>query len=526
MRRSLPRKTKQKSTQAFAFRGYLKNKSHAAELAKHCRILSGALYAGRGSGEQGGWRTSRWIAEKVQAMGLIEWHGRRSLFQSISLGCSTFKPCADSLQMLTLADGTQLDLLPNDELLIRSQHASVVLDNSHLVFAGYGIVAQQYSWDDYSGLDVVGKVVVVLPNDPGGNRFSRERMTYYGRWEYKYEEAARQGAAGVIIIHTDDLFGSTFHLVKDEMRRPFRFLPGAIRSNLALECICCERLGRKLLSSAGIDLDVFLASPWPMANQHSALNTFLQVRFEFNIDIQHCRNVLAMKKGRLFPRQCILLCAHWDHLGRTPENNQSRGYYPGAVDNAIGVSVLIDLARRLLSAVPLRRTVLFTWTSAEEVGMLGSARVAQLVAETGLDVIAALNVDGFVPIGRTRDLSLVDGDQSDLSETFRRAGKCLNRHITLDDEPGSGYFYRSDQASFAKIGIPSVQISTGSNLFKGGIREGTKRHNFYDSNIYHRTSDAFNRHFDFESICADIDFLHETLLILGDSLYRPKLRHC
>ena len=156
--------------------------------------------------------------------------------------------------------------------------------------------------------------------------------------------------------------------------------------------------------------------------------------------------------------------------------------------------------------------------------MLGSARVAQLITETGLNVVAALNVDGFVPIGKTHDLSLVDGDQSDLPETFVRAGKSLVRHITLDDEPRAGYFYRSDQASFAKIGIPAVQVSTGSNLLKGGVQEGMKRHDFYDSNTYHSTSDTFNRHWDFASICADIDVLHETLLMLGDSLCRPSLR--
>lgn len=526
MRRSLPRKTKQKPKQASAFRGYLKHKAHAAELAEHCRILSGALYAGRGAGEPGGRRASRWIARKAQELGLTGWHGRRSLFQSISLGCSTFRLGPDSLQMLSLADGAQHDLLHKDELLIRSQQANIVLDNTHLVFVGYGIVAPQYNWDDYAGLDVVGKVVVVLPNDPGGERFLGRRMTYYGRWEYKYEEAARQGAAGVIIVHTDELFGSAFHLVKDEMRRTFRFLPGAVRSRLAFESICSERFGRQLLSTAGVDLDAFLAAPWPTANRLSGLNACLQVRLDFDIDIQHCRNVLAMKKGRLFPRQCVLLCAHWDHLGKTSDSTQPRGYYPGAVDNAVGVSVLLELARRLSAAAPLRRTVLLAWTSAEEVGMLGSARVAQLITETGLNVVAALNVDGFVPIGKTHDLGLVDGDQSDLPETFVRAGKSLNRYITLDDEPSSGYFYRSDQASFAKIGIPSVQVSTGSNLLKGGMQEGMRRHNFYDSNTYHRTSDAFNRHWDFASICADIDVLHEALLILGDSLYRPKLRSC
>jgi len=245
---------------------------------------------------------------------------------------------------------------------------------------------------------------------------------------------------------------------------------------------------------------------------------------DFDIDIRHCRNVLAMKKGRLFPRQCVLLCAHWDHLGKTSDKTQPRGYYPGAVDNAVGVSVLLELARRLTTADPLRRTVLFAWTSAEEVGMLGSARVAQLISNTGLKVVAALNVDGFVPIGKTRDLSLVDGDQSDLPETFICAAKALERHITLDNEPRAGYFYRSDQASFAKIGIPAVQVSTGSNLINGGVQEGMKRHDFYDSNTYHRTCDTFNRHWDFTSICSDIDVLHETLLMLGDSVTFPRLR--
>ncbi|MDI2590157.1 M28 family peptidase [Pseudomonas sp. 681] len=529
MRRALAKKTKHKPASATAFRGYLRNKAHGAALADSCRTLSGALYAGRGAGEPGGWRASLWIARKVQALGLRAWHGRRSLFQSVPLGCATARPRSDACQAIVQDDGSRYDLLQSDELLIRSQHASVVLDNASLVFVGYGIVAPQYQWDDYAGLDVVGKVVVLLPNDPGrsslgGERFEGERMTYYGRWEYKYEEAARQGAAGVIIVHTDELFGSAFHLVRDELRRPFRFLPGAVRSALAFEGICSERFGRQLLCAAGVDLDAFLADPWPMAQRPCRLGAHLQLRLDFDITIRHCRNVLAMKKGKLFPRQCVLLCAHWDHLGKTPDRTQPRGYYPGAVDNAVGVSVLLDLSRRLASAAPLRRTVLFAWTSAEEVGMLGSARVAQLIGETGLDVVAALNVDGFVPIGRTRDLSLVDGDQSDLPSAFVRAGKPLNRQISLDDAPSAGYFYRSDQASFAKIDIPAVQVSTGSDLIKGGVQAGMKRHDFYDSNTYHSTSDAFDRHWDFASLCADIDVLHETLLLLGDSSWRPVLR--
>ncbi|WP_166567738.1 M28 family peptidase [Pseudomonas sp. R5(2019)] len=459
----------------------------------------------------------------------MAWHGRRSLFQSVPLGSATPRPRSDGCQAIVQGDGSQYDLLRDDELLVRSQQASVVLDNVPLVFVGYGIVAAAYQWDDYAGLDVVGKVVVVLPNDPGrnsprGERFQGERMTYYGRWEYKYEEAARQGAAGVIIIHTDELFGSAFHLVRDEMRRPFRFLPGAVRSGLAFEGICSERFGRQLLSATGLDLDTFLADPWPMAKRARWLDARLHLSLGFDIRIGHCWNVLGMKKGRLFPRQCVLLCAHWDHLGRTPDRTQPRGYYPGAVDNAVGVSVLLELSRRLANAAPLRRTVLIAWTTAEEVGMLGSAQVARLIGETGLDVVAALNVDGFVPIGKTRDLSLVDGDQSDLPSAFVRAGKHLNRRISLDDAPCAGYFYRSDQASFAKINIPAVQVTTGSDLKRGGMEEGLKRHDFYDSNIYHSTSDTFDRYWDFASICADIDVIHETLLLLADSSLRPVLR--
>ncbi|AUG41132.1 hypothetical protein CXP47_14970 [Pseudomonas chlororaphis] len=525
MRRSLPKKAKSKPGGAPSLRGYLRHKAHAAALADNCRTLSGALFAGRGAGEPGGARASLWIAGKARGMGLKAWHGRRSLFQSVALGSATPRGGQVTIQ----GDGWQPDPLHDGELLIRSQQARVVFDNAPLVFVGYGIVAPQYQWDDYAGLDVVGKVVVALPNDPGrnspgGERFQGERMTYYGRWEYKFEEAARQGAAGVIIVHTDELFGSAFHLVRDEMRRPFRFLPGAVRSGLEFEGICSERFGRQLLSRAGVELDAFLADPWPMARRAPWLDVRLQLRLGFEIKIGHCRNVLGMHKGALFPRQCVLLCAHWDHLGRTPDSSQPRGYYPGAVDNAVGVSVLLELSRRLANAGPLRRTVLFAWTTAEEVGMLGSAQVARLIDETGLDVVAALNVDGFVPIGRTRDLSLVDGDQSELPSAFMRAGKQLNRQISLDDAPAAGYFYRSDQASFAKIDIPAVQVSTGSDLISGGVEEGLKRHDFYDSNLYHSTSDAFDRYWDFTSLCADIDVLHETLLLLADSSWRPALR--
>ncbi|MBK0155939.1 M28 family peptidase [Pseudomonas sp. S75] len=455
---------------------------------------------------------------------MVAWHGRRHFFQPVPLGYSLVKAQSSNLMAIRIGDRSRQDLSVQDELLVRSQQTSVELDGTALVFVGYGIVAPQFNWNDYSGLDVSGKVVVILPNDPGGERFLGERMTYYGRWEYKYEEAARQGAVGAVIVHTDELFGSPFTLVINEMRRALRFLPGTPRSRLQFEGICSERFGREVLSSSGVDLDAFLVAPRPMGRHADRLRASLHMHLSFEVTVRRCRNVLAMRKGKLFPRQCILLCAHWDHLGQTSDPAQPRGYYPGAVDNAVGVSVLLDLAKRLTQASPLCRTVLFAWTSAEEVGMLGSARAAQWIRDTGLDVVAAFNVDGFVPIGKTRDLNVVDGDQSDLPTTLMHAATAFERFITLDDDPRAGYFYRSDQASFAKIGIPSLQVSTGADLMKGGVQEGAKRHDFYDTHNYHRTSDTFNRYWDFTSICADIDVIHEALLLLGNSSRRPKLR--
>jgi len=529
MRGPRSKKARMKSANNLSFRGYLKHKAPAATLAAHCRTLASALYAGRGSGQPGGWRTSQWIATQARRLGLTAWHGRRSIFQSVPFGCSTTKHGHDSCAVITQNDGSHLEFLDGDDFLIRSQHTNVLLDNASMVFVGYGIVAQQYQWDDYADLDVHGKVVIMLPNDPGhtcttNTRFQGEQMTYYGRWEYKYEEAARQGAAGVIIIHTDKLFGSAFHLVRDEMRRPFRFLPEAVRHRLAFEGICSEQFGRQLLADAGFDLDAFLSNPLPMGERAHRLDSLIQLQHSFDVVSQHCRNVLGMKKGKLFPQQCVLLCAHWDHLGKTADRTQPRGYYPGAVDNAIGVSVLLELSRRLAKDSTLRRSVLFAWTTAEEVGMLGSAQVTRLIKNRGLDVVAVLNVDGVVPIGKTHDLGLVDGDQSDLPSAFVRASKLLNRKISFDDAPRAGYFYRSDQASFAKIDIPSVQITTGTDLIRGGTEEGQKRHDFYDFNNYHSTSDTFNKHWDFRSICADIDIIHETLMILANSTWRPRLR--
>ncbi|WP_449433854.1 M28 family peptidase [Pseudomonas putida] len=494
------------------------SRQSAAALAAACRVLASARFAGRGAGEAGALRAARWIARQAKASGLSAWLGRRGLFQAVPIGCATL-PAQLGLRLLRHRDGQLQNLLQDPEMLIRSQQPQVCLDDAPLVFIGYGIVAPEFAWDDYAGLDVVGKVVVVLPNDPGGERFLGQRMSYYGRWEYKFEEAARQGAAGVIVVHTEALFGSGFALVRTEMQRGFRFLPGSVRQRLGFEGICSERLGRRLLSAADIDLDRFVAAPWPMARRACRMGASLQLQLQADIGIRHCRNVLGMRKGKLFPRQCVLLCAHLDHLGKAPA-----GYYPGAVDNAVGVSVLLELARRLTAGAALRRSVLFAWTTAEEVGMLGSAQVARLIAQTGMDVVAALNVDGFVPIGRTRDLSLVDGDQSDLPSVFVRAGRGLNRKITLDDAPSAGYFYRSDQVSFAKIGIPSVQVSTGNDLLDGGVARGLLRHDFYDSNLYHTPADRFDRYWDFGSLCADIDVLHETVLELANSTQRPKIK--
>lgn len=530
MRRPLLKKIKHKPRILTAVRGYLRHKAQAASVANNCRVLSGAHFAGRGSGQPGALRASLWIARKALAMGLAAWHGRLNIFQPVPLGTSTPKPCSDGSSAFLQSESGRHDLSCGDELLIRSQHAVIEVTDTPLIFVGFGIVAAEYLWDDYANLDVVGKVVIVLPNDPGrqnstGHCFHGERMTYYGRWEYKYEEAARQGAAGVIIVHTDELFGCTFGLVREEMQRPFRFRPGGVRSRLTFEGICSELSGRKLLSRTGVDLEDFLATDCSMANRIYLSGACISMRLSFDVKTQHCRNVLGMAKGKLFPRQCILLCAHFDHLGNSADRTQSRSYYPGAVDNAMGVSVLLELAKRLEIGPALNRTVLFAWTTAEEVGMHGSAQVARLIEATGLDVIAALNVDGFVPIDWTRDLGLVDGDQSDLPDAFIMTAKRLNRRISLDDEPSAGYFYRSDQASFAKINIPAVQITTGSDLMKGGVTEGLRRHHLYDSTLYHTTRDVFDRHWNFSSICADIDVIHQTVIRLANSSARPTLRH-
>lgn len=529
MRRSSPKTRKGKPSSFAGCRGYLRHKERAASVAHDCRLLSGAKFYGRGAGDSGAYRASLWIARKAFSIGLRPWGCGKSMFQSVILGMSSLQRYFECQIEFVQNGECGHKFLDGDDLLIRSQQAVVELNEVPLIFVGYGIVAGEYLWDDYAGLNVAGKVVVVLPNDPGRQHpkescFKGDRMTYYGRWEYKFEEAARRGAVGVVLIHTEELFGSAFILVQDEMRRSFRFRPDAIRSRLIFEGVCSEQFGRMLLSQAKINLDDFLAKPWSMKGREHRLNIGINIRAKFDVKLKPCRNVLGKVGGKLFPRQCILLCAHFDHLGKTSDTAQSRGYYPGAIDNAMGVSVLFELARRLENAELLHRTVLFAWTTAEEVGMHGSAQVAQLLLQSGMDVIAALNVDGLVPIGRTRDLGLVDGNQSDLDSTFFRAAERLNRQISLDDEPAAGYFYRSDQASFAKIGIPAVQIITGSDLINGGIAEGLKRHHVYDTTVYHTPADTFDKHWDFLSICADVDVIYEAVLRLSNSSLRPVLR--
>jgi Zn-dependent M28 family amino/carboxypeptidase len=387
------------------------------------------------------------------------------------------------------------------------------VDKSDIVFAGFGVVAPEYNWNDYAGLDVKGKTVIVMVNDPGfydSTLFKGHTMTYYGRWTYKYEEAARQGAKACLIIHNTAAASYPFSVVQSSNGGVKLHLD--TRSNpsyqLTLQGWITEDAGKRLLAAAGKDSSLLTAAqrqgfkPVPL---NLTLSGSVRVKEVYNMS----HNVIAKITGSKYPNEYVIFSAHWDHLGVGKPDAKGDSIYNGAADNASGTAALLQIARAFKS-LPEKpeRTVIFLSVTAEEQGLLGSAWYAQHPVYPASTTAADLNIDVLNTYGPTKDITYSGKGQSTLEDDLAQEVKAKDRYIAPEDHPEAGHYFRSDHFSFARAGVPSLTADGGVDDLAKGIPFGKQKHDEYTANRYHQPSDQIDSTWNLDGGLQDIELVY------------------
>jgi Zn-dependent M28 family amino/carboxypeptidase len=396
------------------------------------------------------------------------------------------------------------------------------LSKNEVVFAGFGIVAPEYNWNDYAGLNVKGKTVIVMVNDPGfydPALFKGHTMTYYGRWTYKYEEAARQGASACLIIHNTAAASYPFSVVQSsnggvKLHLDTRENPSY---QLALQGWITEPAALKLLAAAGKDSSLlkqaqktgFKAQSLPLT-----LSGAVHAREVYN----QSHNVIAKITGSKYPNEYVVFSAHWDHLGIGKPDAKGDSIYNGAADNASGTAALLQIARAFKS-LPEKpeRTVLFLSVTAEEQGLLGSAWYAQHPVYPLATTVADLNVDVINTYGPTKDITYSGKGQSDLEDSLAAEMKKHDRYVAPEDHPEAGHYFRSDHFNFARVGVPSLTADGGVDDVAKGTAFGKQKHEEYTAQRYHQPADEYDAAtWNLEGGLADIEVVYNIGLHLAD----------
>ena len=471
-------------------------------LHKHTKILSSDEFGGREPGTAGGELTKRYIENEFKSYGLKPINNEYLLEVPLS------KMEVDLSKSYLSIDikNKKRTLTPGKETVFWSKRVEekIVINDSDLIFMGYGIIAPEYEWNDYEGIDVKGKTLVILINDPGfakqdPNLFNGNAMTYYGRWVYKFEEAARQGAEALIIIHDTEPAAYPWQVVETSWSGAQIDLKredlGANR--IKVESWITYDVASELFKQSGLNLEEQKINalkkdfkPVPM----KGLKLNAQLRNKINFSSSH--NVAAVKQGTVRPDEYILFIAHWDHLGIKEGHSQINDQiYNGAVDNATGVAGIIELAN-YFSTKETNRSLLFLAVTAEESGLLGSEYFAEYPPIKLANIVAGYNFDGVLPVGKTNDVIVVGYGASDLEDLLKEELDKVGKYITPDPFPEKGFFYRSDHISFAKKGVPMLYADGGIDKTDGEIKAGEKMSIEYTKYHYHQPSDEYDEDWD------------------------------
>ncbi|AFD07586.1 M28 family metallopeptidase [Solitalea canadensis] len=485
---------------------------NADSLAGNIKVLASDEFMGRKPFTEGETKTIEFLEKQFKSLGLEPGNGDSYLQEVPMVNIATK---ADPIMQISSSKG-KFDLKGlNDYVIWTDKTDSVIeLKNSEIVFAGYGVVAPEYNWNDYAGLDVKGKVVMVMVNDPGFGSadttlFKGKTMTYYGRWTYKFEEAGRQGAKGCLIIHNTAAASYPFKVVQNNWNTSRLRLDNRGKSEKLCDMIgwVSADAAKKILAAAGKDSSLLVAANKPDFKPVS-LNMQLSAKLKVKATYNKSHNVIAKITGSKHPDECIIYTAHWDHLGIGKADEKGDSIYNGALDNASATAGLLELARGFKSMKEQpERTIVFLSVTAEEQGLWGSAWYAQNPVYPLNKTLANINMDCLNGYGKTNDLVVVGKGQSDLEDYVMEYAKDSGRYIAYESHPEAGHYYRSDHFNFAKVGVPALYVNSGVDVVGKGKEFGKQKSDEYTSQRYHRPSDEFNDTWNLVGAIEDLQLL-------------------
>jgi Zn-dependent M28 family amino/carboxypeptidase len=482
-------------------------------LLRRIEVLSHDSMEGRAPGTPGEERTVRYLEAEFRAMGLAPGNPDGTYVQNVPLVGITPRVTAS----LTI-DGRQVPLQGVRDYIASSRRVApqVSVENSDLVFVGYGIVAPEYGWDDYKDVDVTGKTIVMLVNDPGyatqdSALFRGNAMTYYGRWTYKYEIAAEKGAAAAIVIHETGPAGYPFEVLSSGHERENFDIrsPDNNMSRVAVQAWMPEPAIRNFLGQMGHDFDQLKQAA--LQREFRPVELGAQASFDLQQQFRdvESRNVVAKIEGASRPDEFVIYTAHWDHLGIGPAVNGD-SIYNGALDNASGTATIMEIAEAFTK---LRdrpdRSILFLAVTAEERGLLGAKYYAENPLYPLTRTVANINVDGINQWGRTEDIVVVGRGNSTLDDVLAEAAATQNRRLEPDAEPEKGFYYRSDHFEFAKQGVPALYVDAGTTFIGKPDGYGQQKRDEYTTNDYHKPSDQIKPDWDLSGAIEDAQLLFQ-----------------
>ncbi len=467
--------------------------------------LSSDEFMGRMPFSKGDTLTVNYLEEQFKALGLAPGNGD-SYFQEVPMVEITSSPVENALTFQGKNKDLTVQHLSDYVLATPQMTANIDVKDTELVFAGFGIVAPEYNWNDYEGLDVKGKTVVVMVSDPGRydkTLFKADTMTYYGRWTYKFEEASRQGAAGVLIIHETAAASYGWNVVRSGWSGPqLSLVPENKGANLVkFQGWVSHETANKLFELGGLKSDLMEAAKKP-GFKAVPMNVKTNIALKSSYRESKSNNVIAKIEGTKRPDETIIYSAHWDHLG-VGEVSNGDSIFNGAIDNATGVAALFEIAKAFKATkVKPERTIVFLAVTAEEQGLLGSQYYAEHPIFSLKKTVANLNMDSFNPVGAMNGFRVVGTGQTELEDYAIKAGAKFNRTLQPEGSPSSGGFYRSDHFNFVKVGVPGLYMgSAGEFLEQDTVL--LKNRQTALSGRYHTVADELDEHWNFDGPIAD-----------------------
>ena len=500
-----------------------------ASLKAHVKYLADDKLEGRGTGAPGGEMAAKYIAEQLKAIG-AKGAADGSFFQPVSLvGVKAFP---NTTMTVVGANGSETLKFADDFVVFNGAQARIVeLKGSDMVFVGYGIDAPEQRWDDYKGVkDWTGRILVMLVNDPPAtaaepNLFGGKALTYYGRWTYKFEEAARRGAIGAILIHTNESAGYPWSVVRTS-NGSWRFDIARTDDKtpyLPIRSWMTEDAARRLMNLAGQDLDALRARAGRRDFQPVRLNLTGKLSLKSEVKELTAPNVVGVIEGSdpQLRNEYVVYTAHWDHLGVGAPNKNGDTIYNGALDNATGVASVLEIAKNLAKNRP-KRSSLFLFTTAEEQGLLGAEWYVKHPVVPLDKTVANVNLDSMNILNPTHDFIPLGAERSTLKAVVDAVAKNMGMRVSPDARPEQGSFYRSDHFPFAKAGVPSISLKEGSDYVGRSKEWGEEQFRAYNSAHYHQPSDEMRDSWDFRALIQSAEIALAIGRMISDMPEKPQ----